>query len=52
MKTLFPVISQDNGKVSDQNNLGNTKMKVAILGDSMIKHINGWKVSTKLEEFC
>ena len=25
-------------------------MKVAILGDSMIKHINGWELSTILEE--
>ena len=40
----------DSRKVSDQNNSSNTKEKVVILGDSMIKHINRWKLSKKLEE--
>ena len=41
-----------NKQVIKKNNDTKTQKSVIILGDSMVKHINGWEISKRLQSDC
>ena len=42
----------ENKQVIKKNNDTKTQKSVIILGDSMVKHINGWEISKRLQSDC